>query len=203
MREQHGHTLPRPAADNDHFGIRSGAQKAVVREWVPRLRTVTDGLDGHAGKPGLPRLLAAPCKQVIMATRWAVILLTLVPTTAPDVLGFQGSACLHQWWSSAAAAEGRVEGSSQCLVLFGSRPRCANAACETVTGGRWFVRVWHSGSPAVPAVGRGSFPWKLHIGYSPPPRVGIQIGEDKGLAVAGGRPLAAGRRPPTTLHGRR
>jgi hypothetical protein len=28
-----------------------------VREWGPRLRTVTDGLDGHGGKPGLSRLL--------------------------------------------------------------------------------------------------------------------------------------------------
>ena len=98
LREEHGHTLPRPAADNDYFGIRSGAQEAVVRQWV--------------------------------------------------------------------------EGSSQCLVLFGNCPRCANAACEAVTGGWWFVRVWHSGSPAVPPVGRGSFPWKLHIGCSPPPRVG-------------------------------
>jgi hypothetical protein len=126
---------------------------------------------------------------------------------------------------------GRVEGSSQCLVLssrlrrsgptaprsgsaghrnssiglramvtattdnspsggahVGNRPRCANAACEAMTGEWWFVRVWHSRSPAVPGVARRSFPWKLHIGCSPPPRVGIQIGEDKGLAVAGGRP---------------
>ena len=95
---------------------------------------------------------------------------------------------------------GRVEGSSQCIVLssrlrrsgptaprsgsagrrnsstelramvtattdnspsggahVGNRPRCANAACETVTGGRWFVRVWRSGSPAVPAVAAGAF----------------------------------------------
>jgi hypothetical protein len=61
-----------------------------------------------------------------MATRWAVILLTLVLTTALDVLGFQWSAGLHQWWSRAAAAEGAGRGllampsSVEPLTAFGS-----------------------------------------------------------------------------------
>ncbi len=56
LREQHGHTLSCPAADNDHLGSRSGAQEAIVRNWIPRLRTVANGIDGHTGKPCLPRL---------------------------------------------------------------------------------------------------------------------------------------------------
>jgi hypothetical protein len=76
---------PPPIMITSGFGVGPGSGRAGV---VPRLRTVTDGLDSHAREPGLPRLLAALCKQVIMATRWAVILLTLVLTTALDVLGF-------------------------------------------------------------------------------------------------------------------
>lgn len=69
-----------------------------------------------------------------MATRWAVILLTPVLTTALDVLGFQWSAGLHQWWSRAAAAEGAGRGllamhsSVEPLTAFGSKaPRSGSA----------------------------------------------------------------------------
>jgi hypothetical protein len=56
LGEQDGYALPCSPADNDHLGRRGRAQKTIVRDWIPRLGTVADGLDGHTGKPCLPRL---------------------------------------------------------------------------------------------------------------------------------------------------
>lgn len=53
LGEQHGHPLPGRAADNDHFGIRGGAQETIMREHVSRLRAVADRTDGRRSCPRL------------------------------------------------------------------------------------------------------------------------------------------------------